>query len=82
MLKCDMRTTLEIDTDVLTAIKALSQQRGVTVGQVATELLRVALHADQIGQWKTRNGVPLFPVVDPKTVVTLDFINQLRDETP
>ena len=75
-----MRTTIDIDTDVLNALKVLSHQRGVTVGQVATALLRQALHAERVGHWETKNGVPLFPQRATGKIVTLEFVNQLRDE--
>ena len=75
-----MRTTLDIDTDVLNVIKTLSQQRGITVGQVVTDLLRQALRAERLGSWETKNGVPLFSQRATGKVVTLELVNQLRDE--
>jgi Arc/MetJ family transcription regulator len=38
-----MRTTLDIDDDVLAAAKELSRQQGRTAGQVVSELMRRAL---------------------------------------
>ncbi len=40
-----MRTTLDIDTDVLQAAKELAELRGRTTGQVLSELARKGLEA-------------------------------------
>ena len=58
-----MRTTLNLDEDVLEIAKQLAQQRGTTAGQVLSELVRKALEPKS--QPKMRNGVPLF--VDRKS---------------
>ena len=41
-----MRTTIAIDDDVLIAAKAIARQRRLTVGKVASELVRNALHLE------------------------------------
>ena len=38
-----MRTTLELDDDLLTAAKRLARQKGVTLGYVISELARQSL---------------------------------------
>ena len=38
-----MRTTLDIDSDVLQAAKELAEHRGTTAGKVLSELARKAL---------------------------------------
>ena len=75
-----MRTTLSIDDDVLTAAKAIAQQQRKSVGEVVSELARRALRRPHAPA--SRNGIPLLPVSDPQTVVTLDMVNALRDELP
>lgn len=73
-----MRTTLEIEDDVLTTAKNMAEQRGTTTGRMVSLLLRKAFEARPAAE--VRNGVPLFrPVADaPKP--SLDLINRLRDE--
>jgi hypothetical protein len=73
-----MRTTLDLEEDVLLAAKELARQRGTTVGRVVSELARQAL-TRQITS-TTRNGLPLFPVQPGAGVATLELVNQLRDE--
>jgi hypothetical protein len=78
MLK-PMRTTLEIDDDVLQAAKDLAANRGTTAGKVLSELARKAL--EPRSRPRVRNGVPLLarrPAGGPKP--TQELVNRLRDE--
>ncbi len=76
-----MRTTLSIDDDVLAAARGLADRQHKSVGEVISALARQALRPEAAGQ-RTRNGVQLLPVrVDAKPV-TLELVNQLRDEAP
>jgi hypothetical protein len=52
-----MRTTLDLDDDVLQAIKELAEHRRSTVGKVASDLVRRAL-APRASP-TVRNGVPV-----------------------
>ena len=74
-----MRTTLDIDPDVLQAAKELAEYRGTTAGKVLSELARTALAPK--ARSAVRNGVPLLPcrpAGSPKP--TLEMVNRLRDE--
>ena len=74
-----MRTTLDIDPDVLQAAKELAEHRGSTAGKVLSELARKALEPKT--RAASRNGVPLLrrrPPGSPKP--TLALVNRLRDE--
>ena len=59
----NMRTTLDLDEDVLQAAKELAEFRGVTAGKVVSDLSRKALTPTGPVQ-KVRNGVPLLPDTD------------------
>jgi hypothetical protein len=74
-----MRTTLDIDDDVLLAAKDLARQRNVPAGRVLSDLARKGLQRDRAS--RSRNGVPLFPSRRGVPVVTLELVNRLRDET-
>jgi hypothetical protein len=76
-----MRTTLSIEDDVLAAAKELAAREGKSVGEVISALAREALRPKKTGR-RTRNGVPLLPVRSGTTRVTLELVNQLRDEMP
>lgn len=78
---CDtagMRTTINIEEDILCAAKDISLREGVTLGKALSELARLGLEK-RGGTVKKRDGIPVFPKKSDK-VVTMEFINQLRDE--
>ncbi|MCI0622404.1 MAG: CopG family transcriptional regulator [Acidobacteria bacterium] len=74
-----MRTTLDIDEDILAAAKELARQRGLPAGKVLSNLARKGLSRNK--RSRTRNGVSLFPA-RPRAVVTLELVNRLQDERP
>lgn len=75
-----VRTTLDIDLDVLQAAKELAKLRKTTTGKVLSELARHALRPlDGVGE--ERHGVPLLPARDGARPVTLEAVNRLRDES-
>jgi hypothetical protein len=74
-----MRTTLEIDDDVLQAAKQLASNRATTAGRVISELARQALTPRRAP--RLRNGVPLLPRRPRKgALATMELVNRLRDE--
>lgn len=75
-----MRTTLDIDEDVLYAAKEIAKRQGISMGRVISNLARQALIHPL--ETTTRNEVPLFPRRSDAGIVTLELINQLRDEMP
>jgi hypothetical protein len=70
-----MRTTLEIDDDVLQAVKELAAGRNVTAGQVISELVREALTRPPADASRSRNGFPLLPRT--RAVVTPQLVGKL-----
>jgi hypothetical protein len=75
-----MRTTLDIEEDVLLAAKEIARQRGKTLGKVLSDLARDSL--TRKSPVSKRHGLPLFPIQANAGVVTLELVNQLRDELP
>jgi hypothetical protein len=73
-----MRTTLDIDEEVLRAAKELAAQRGVSAGKVLSELALQALRSPSAVE--ERNGVPLLPPREGARPVTLAKVNELRDD--
>ena len=73
-----MRTTLNLDDDVLQVAKQLARQRGTTAGQVISELARQTLEPKSSP--KVRNGVPLFTPKPGARKPHLPLVNQLREE--
>jgi len=77
-----MRTTLDIDEDVLTAAKELARREGKTAGAVISELGRRALSgASAPVPGSAEQRIPGFrPFASRGGVVTNARIDQLRDE--
>jgi len=75
-----MRTTLDIDEDVLRAAKELAAARSTSTGKVVSELARKGLAPGKRRKTALRNGVPLLPRRAGERPVTLSDVNRLRDE--
>ncbi|WP_324308490.1 hypothetical protein [Thermomonas sp.] len=75
-----MRTTLQLDEDILSAARALAAQQGRTLGEVVSALARKGL--TPAAAPKTRNGIRLMPVRGDAKPTGLDVIHQLRDDLP
>ena len=74
-----MRTTLNLDPDVLMAVKELAALRGSTAGQVLSQLARSALEAEP-ERGPVRNGIPLLEPTPDQGIVTLEVVDRLRDQ--
>ena len=81
MMPCAMRTTLDLDSDVLAAVKELAAQRKVSAGAVVSDLVRKALagpvyvvedSAPQVGGFH--------PFASRGAVVSDSTVNLLRDQ--
>jgi len=73
-----MRTTLDVDDDILQTIKELASAHGTTAGKVLSNLARKALTPAR--SVTVRNGVPLLPArsaAAPRP--TMKLVNDLRD---
>lgn len=74
-----MRTTLDIDEDVLEAAKELASMRKTTAGKVLSELARRGM-APADHQPTILNGVPILPPRPGSRPVTMEDVNRLRDD--
>jgi len=74
-----MRTTVNLDDDVLRAAKELAALSGRTLGQVLSDLTRAALEAGREDA-PHRNGVPLLPADVDARLVTSEDVARLLDE--
>jgi hypothetical protein len=79
-----MRTTLDIDDDLLAAAKELARRERSTAGQVVSRLLRRSLtgaEAPTGGSRSRRQSVAGFQPFAPRVgvVATNELVNTLRD---
>jgi hypothetical protein len=77
-----VRTTLTIDDDILAAAKHLAEREHKSLGEVISTLARQGLSRNTRGSRTQRNGIPLLPSRKAAVPVTLELVNQLRDEQP
>jgi hypothetical protein len=73
-----MRTTLDIDDDVLAAAKELASGRKTTAGKVISDLARKALTQPLRSKVIYRNGLPVLP--KRGGVVTRELVERLAEE--
>lgn len=73
-----MRTTLDIEDDVLQAAKELAKQEGTTAGQVISSLVRKALSTPSSKKVTVRNGVPVLP--SRGEIITMEKIQAIMDK--
>ena len=80
-----MRTTLDIEIDILQAAKELAAAEKSTTGAVLSRLARLGLQAPPLSgrrpqaSFRLRNHVPVFPARVGE-VVTLEHVEKLMDE--
>jgi len=73
-----MRTTLDIDEDILLAARQIALQRRTTAGRVISDLVRKSLQSRPAP--RMRNGVPLFRPKPGAGKAGLALVNRLRDD--
>ncbi|QCP55081.1 CopG family transcriptional regulator [Trinickia violacea] len=76
-----MRTTLDIDDDVLAVVRARAEREHLSIGRVLSTLARTALQPSAAAP-ATRNGLPVLPNARTARPVTPELVNLLRDEAP
>lgn len=74
-----MRTTLNLDDDVLRAVKEIARLRGSSAGEILSDLARQALRRPVAGGG-TRNGVPLLDPVEGAGLVTSEDVAALAED--
>ena len=79
-----VRTTLNLSAEALANVRQLAQQRGETIGAIASELILKALRPKRVPS--IRNGVPLFAAHagagDEEVAPDIELVNRLRDQDP
>lgn len=77
-----MRTTLDIDIDVLQAAKEIAERERSTAGRVISKLARKALTGSETSGKDVfiyKNGVPVLAHREGE-IITMEHIQQLMDE--
>lgn len=72
-----MRTTVDLDEDVLAVARVLAAQKRVSLGAAVSEIARRGL---SVPPRTYGSGFPVFPDPDTGHVITDDLVAQHRDD--
>jgi hypothetical protein len=83
-----MRTTLDLDDDILYAAKQLAQQQRKSIGQVVSQLVRdafsailaLAANTTPVGVSEPLHQYGIFPRPNRGALVSNELVNKLRDD--
>ncbi len=73
-----MRTTLNIDDDALLTIKKYAEEREISLGQAASDLVHRG--AESLPQFKTKNRWVVFDLAQGTPPVTIDILDERENE--
>ncbi len=73
-----MRTTLEIEDDVLEAARSVASAEGLSLGAALSRLARKGLQP-QLSD-RERNGFPVFDVPENATPITLEMVQRALED--
>lgn len=73
-----MRTTVDIDDSVLLAAKAIARDEGTSLGVVVSRLARIGMQQGAV--MRATSGFPVFTPVASAAPITIDLVNEHRDE--
>lgn len=72
-----VRTTLDLDDQVLAAARSLAAERQISLGAAVSELARRGL---QDGGSTSIEGLPVFDVADDARVITPEMVDAALDD--
>lgn len=75
-----MRTTLEIDDDVMQAAREIARVRNQAIGTAISELARRGLAPESAPKVEMRNGIPVWVHEPGAIVVTSKLVRNLAEE--
>ena len=75
-----MRTTIDIEDDVLIAVKDRARLQGVTLGVVLTQLIRRGLEPAQGIPVEMLDGIPTLVHARRPAPVTAELVRQMLEE--
>lgn len=74
-----MRTTLNLDDDVLRAIRSLAKERGESLGAVVSDLVREALRPPEAVTYE--GDLPVFQVKEDAPPITPEMVESALEES-
>lgn len=75
-----VRTTLNIDTRVLEAARALAEEKGISLGSAVSELALRGLRIEALSSPRSQSPFPTFPVSPDDDLVTQEMVQRALNE--
>jgi hypothetical protein len=74
-----MRTTLDIDDNLLAVARVRAQEQGISLGAAVSELIRRGL---EVHRTRSKRGFPVFQAPPGTPIITDEMVARYRDEDP
>jgi hypothetical protein len=74
-----MRTTLDIDDQLLAIARVRARQQGVSLGAAVSEIMRRGL---EVPRTRSKRGFPIFQMPPDSPVITDVIVARYRDDDP
>ena len=72
-----MRTTVNIDNELLAAVKSIAKSKDEAIGKVMSSLIRKGLQSNK--KFRSKNNLPIFKISDDAQIITLEHIKMDED---
>lgn len=74
-----MRTTLDIDDNMLAVARVRAREKGISIGAAVSEIMRRGL---EVPRTRSRRGFPVFQMPPDAPVITDEMVARYRDDDP
>ena len=74
-----MRTTLDIDDEMLAVARVRAREKGISIGAAVSELMRKGL---EVPMRKSKRGFPIFDLPPDGPIITSEMVARHRDDDP
>lgn len=72
-----MRTTLDIDDQLLAIARVRAREKGISLGAAVSEIMRRGL---EVRRTRTKRGFPVFEAPPGTPIITDEMVARYRDE--
>ena len=74
-----MRTTLDIDDQLLAIARVRAREKGISLGAAVSEIMRKGL---EVPMRRSKRGFPIFDMPPDGPVITSEMVARYRDDDP
>ena len=74
-----MRTTLDIDDNLLAVARVRAREKGISIGAAVSEIMRRGL---EVPRTRSKRGFPVFQMPPDAPVITDEIVARYRDDDP